>query len=87
MPNYSESVVPSARGAIDASNAGGTAQKTLECVVSRAIVLACDSSAYTCTASVNGATSENLQYILELLHTHGYQTSISGTTLTVTWGS
>lgn len=87
MPNYSESVVPGARAAIDASNAGGTAQKSLECVVSQAIVAACDTSAYTCTASVMGATSADLQYILELLHVHGYQTSISGTTLTVTWGN
>ena len=87
MPSYSESVVPSARGAKDASDAGGTTQKTLECVVSRAIVLACDSSAYSATASVSGATSVDLQYILELLHVHGYQTSISGTTLTITWGN
>jgi len=87
MPNFSESVVPGARAAIDASNAGGTAQKTLECVVSRAIVAACDSSAYTCTASVAGATSADLQYILELLHVHGYQTSITTTTLTITWGN
>lgn len=87
MPSYSESVVPSARGAIDASNAGGTTQKTLECVVSRAIVAACDASAYTCTASVSGATSIDLQYILELLHVHGYTTSIASTTLTITWGN
>lgn len=84
---FSESVVPNSRGAVDASNAGGTAQKTLECVASRAIVLACDASAYTCTMSVAGATSENLQYLLELLHIKLYSTSITGTTLTITWGN
>lgn len=82
---FSESVIPNARAAVDGSNAGGTAQKTLECVVSRAIVAACDASAYTCTASVSGATSENLQYILEVLHSKGYTTSIATTTLTVNW--
>jgi len=82
---YSESVIPNARAAVDGSNAGGTTQKTLECVVSRAIVAACDASAYTCTASVSGATSVDLQYILEVLHTKGYTTSIASTTLTINW--
>lgn len=85
MPNYSESVIPGARAAIDASNAGATTQTTLSCVASRAIVAACDASAYTCTMSVSGATSIDLQYLLEVLHTHGYTTSISSTTLTINW--
>lgn len=82
---YSESVIPGARAAVDASNAGTTAQTTLACVASRAIVAACDAAAYTCTMSVSGATSENLQFLLEVLHTSGYTTSISTTTLTINW--
>lgn len=85
MTNYSESVIPGARAAFDASNSGADAQTTLMCVASRAIVAACDASAYTCTMSVSGATSANLQALLEVLHTHGYTTSISTTTLTINW--
>lgn len=83
--NYSENVVPGARAAVDASNTGATAQTTLFCVASRAIVAACDASAYTCTMSVSGATSMDLQTLLEVLHTSGYTTSISTTTLTINW--
>lgn len=85
MANYSESVVPGARAAVDASATGSSAQTTLFCVASRAIVAACDASAYTCTMSVSGATSADLQILLEVLHTHGYTTSISSTTLTISW--
>ena len=85
MAQVSESVIPSARGAYDASTTGGTAQTTFACVVSRAIVAACDSSAYTCTASISGITSTDLQWLLEQLHSAGYTTSISSTTLTVNW--
>jgi len=87
MPQYSESVVPNARGAKDASDAGGTAQKTLEILVADAIITAADASAYTATASVAGATSADLQYLLALLHVHGYGATVSGTTLTITWGN
>lgn len=87
MPNYSESVIIGARAAKDASSTGTTAQTTLFCVTSIAIITACDAAAYSCTSSVSGATSENLQALLETLHTSGYQTSISGTTLTTTWSA
>ncbi len=85
MANFSENVIPGARAAVDASGSGSDAQTTLMCVASRAIVAACDSSAYTCTMSVSGATSANLQALLEVLHTSGYTTSISSTTLTINW--
>ncbi len=85
MAQISESVIPSARAASDASSTGGTAQTTFFCVVSRAIVAACDSSAYTCTASISGITSTDLQALLEQLHLAGYTTSIATTTLTVSW--
>lgn len=85
MANFSENVIPGARAAVDASNNGAGAQTTLYCVASRAIVAACDASAYTCTMSVSGATSENLQALLSVLHIHGYTTSISSTTLTINW--
>lgn len=85
MPNYSESLIANARAAKDASSAGSTAQVALVVLAIRAIAAACATSAYTASISVSGATSENLQYLLENLHTCGYQTSISSTTLTITW--
>jgi len=85
--NYSESVIPSARAAKDASSTGTSAQTTLFCVTTIAILTACDAGAYSCTSSVSGATSTDLQTLLEILHTSGFQTSITGTTLTTSWSA
>lgn len=85
MAQVSESVIPSGRGAHDASTTGTSAQTTLLLTVSQAILTACASGAFTCTASVSGATSNNLSYLLENLNAAGYTTSISSTTLTVNW--
>lgn len=83
--NYSESLISSARAAKDASSTGASAQTALVVLAVRAIAAACGTSAYTCTMSISGATSANLQYLLEVLHTSGYTTSISTTTLTINW--
>ena len=83
--NYSESLLSSARAAHNASDTGSTAQSALVVLAVRAIALATGSSAYTCTMSVSGATSADLQYLLEVLHTSGYTTSIASTTLTINW--
>ena len=83
--NYSETVISSSRAAHNASDTGTTAQTILLVTAMRAILLATLTPAYTCTMSVAAATSENLQTTLEILHTSGYTTSISGTTLTINW--
>lgn len=85
MPNYSEIVIPNARAASEASRQGTSAQTTLTCVAANAIITACDAAAFTATMSVAGATSANLQFLLEVLHTCGYTTSITTTTLTISW--
>lgn len=85
--NYSESLISSARAAKDASSTGASTQTTLVVLAVRAIAAACGNSAFSCTISVAGATSVNLQYLLEVLHTSGYNTSISSTTLTIAWVS
>lgn len=87
MPNYSESLIPNARAAKDASSTGGTTQTTLVCGVVSAIATACDSSTYSISTSVVGATSVDLQYILEVLHTAGFTASISGSNLLVSWSA
>lgn len=87
MPSFSESVIVSARAARDASSTGTTAQTTLFCVTSIAILTACDAGNFSCTSSVAAATSVDLQALLEMLHTAGYTTTISGTTLTTSWGN
>ena len=83
--SYSESLISSARAAKDASSTGSSTQTALVVLAARAIAAACATSAYTCTMSVSGASSVDLQYILEVLHTSGYTTSISSTTLTINW--
>ena len=87
MPNYSESVIPNARAAKDASSTGGTTQTTLVCGVVSAIATACDSSTYSISTSVVGASSTDLQYILEVLHTGGFTAAVVGTNLVVSWGN
>lgn len=83
--NYSESLISSARAAVDASSTGTSTQTALVILASRAIAAACGTNAYTCTISISGTTTVNLQYLLETLHTSGYTTSISSTTLTINW--
>lgn len=83
--NYSEMVISSSRAAHNASDTGTTAQTILLVTAMRAILLATLTPAYTTTISVAAATSANLQTLLEVLHTSGYTTSISGTTLTINW--
>jgi len=85
MPNYSESLIPNARAAKDASSTGASTQTALVVLAVRAIAAACATGAYTAVFSISGASSLDLQYILEVLHTGGYQTSITTTNLTVTW--
>jgi len=85
MPNYSESLLPNARAAKDASSTGASTQTALVVLAVRAIAAACATGAYTAAISISGATSIDLQYILEVLHTGGFQTSIATTTLTITW--
>jgi hypothetical protein len=83
--NYSESLISSARAAKDASSTGSSTQTALVILAVRAIAAACGTSAYTASISVSGATSVDLQYLLEVLHTSGYFTQIVTTTLTITW--
>lgn len=82
-----DSLIPTRRAAVDASKTGATAQTTLAITAARAILAACDTPAFTANFSIAGATSENLQYVLEQLHNAGFDTSISSTTLTVTWAA
>jgi len=83
--NYSESVIGSARAAQDASATGTTALTILLVTAQRAILLATLTPANSCTMSVSGASSANLQVLLETLNTSGFTTAISGTTLTIAW--
>jgi hypothetical protein len=85
MPNFSESLISNARAAKDASTTGASTQTALVVLAARAIAAACATSAYTASISVSGATSVDLQYLLEVLHTSGYQTQITTTTLAITW--
>lgn len=83
--NYSESLISSARAAKDASATGASTQTALVILAVRAIAAACGTSAVTASISISGASSVDLQYLLEVLHTSGYTTSISSTTLTINW--
>jgi hypothetical protein len=83
--NYSEQLISSARAAHDGSTTGTSTQTALVVLAMQAILTAVVVPAYTCTCSVSGASSTDLQFLLEVLHTSGYGTSISSTTLTITW--
>ena len=83
--NYSECLISSARAAKDASSTGSSAQTQLVVLVVNAIATACGSMLNTASVSVAGATSQDLQYLLETLHTSGYSASVVTTTLTISW--
>ena len=52
---------------------------------SAAIIDAVAGGAFTCTTSISGQSSGDVQYLLEALHSMQYTTSISSTTLTINW--
>jgi hypothetical protein len=83
--NYSETCISSARAAHDLATTGSSTQSALVILVMKAILTACGTPAFTATASISGVSTIDLQYLLEVLHTSGYNTSISSTTLTVNW--
>jgi hypothetical protein len=85
MPNYSESLISNSRAAKDASSSSTTTQTALVVLAVRAIAAACGTGAYTAVFSISAVSSLDLQYLLEVLSTCGYQTSITTTNLTVTW--
>ena len=87
MPNYSESLIPNARAAKDASSTGATTQTTLVCNIVQAIATACENGTYAISTSVVGASSVDLQYVLEVLHTGGYTASIVGSNLSAQWSA
>ncbi len=66
--------------------AGDTGTKTDRVLATNAaIATAVTSNLFTCTVSVSGWTSGDLQFVLEQLQIEGYTTSISTTTLTINW--
>lgn len=83
--NYSESLISSARAAKDASSTGPSTQTQLVVLVVRAIAAACAAGIYTASVSVNGESNVDQMYVLEVLHTSGYNAGVTGTTLTITW--
>jgi hypothetical protein len=83
--NYSESLISSARAAKDASSTGLSTQTALVVLAVRAIAAACATGAYTTSISVNGESNVDQLYVLEVLHTSGYATSVTGTTLAISW--
>lgn len=85
MPSYSESLIPSARAAKDSSSLGTNAQNALVVLAVRAIAAACGTGTYTAVWSITGATSENTQYLLEVLRTSGFTVSITTTNMTAVW--
>lgn len=66
--------------------AGDTGTQTdLVLAANAAIATAVTANTFTCTLSIAGLNSGNIQYLLEMLHIKLYTTSISGTTLTINW--
>jgi len=60
-------------------------QTVLMNAASAAIQTAVTAGSFTCTLSLSGATSKNVSYLLESLHQLLYTTSVSGSTLTISW--
>lgn len=73
--------------AIASHNAAGDTgtQTDLILAANAAIATAVTANTFTCTLSLAGKTSLDIQYLLEMLHIKLYGTSITSTTLTITW--
>ena len=73
--------------AIAAHNAAGDVgtQTDRMLATNAAIQTAVTSNTYTCTVSVSGWKSDDLQWVLEQLQIKGYTRSVTTTTLTITW--
>lgn len=73
--------------AIASHNAAGDTgnQTDLILAANAAIQTAVTSNLFTCTLSLSGKTSADVQYLLEMLHIKLYTTSVTTTTLTISW--
>lgn len=66
--------------------AGDTGTQTdLVLAANAAIATAVTANLFTCTLSLAGLNSGNIQYLLEMLHIKLYTTSVTSTTLTISW--
>lgn len=66
--------------------AGDTGTQTDRILATNAaIATAVTSNLFTCTVSVSGWRSDDLQYVLEQLQINGFTRSVSSTTLTISW--
>lgn len=66
--------------------AGDTGTQTdLVLAANVAIATAVTSNTFSCTLSLSGKTSGDIQYLLEMLRIKLYGVSVTTTTLTITW--
>lgn len=85
MAFQNDGLVPTAICSHQASVDHAGTQTTLIALAAAAIATACSAGNFTCTVSMSGQASNDVQYLLELLRNEGYTATLSGTTLTVSW--
>jgi hypothetical protein len=85
MAFQNDGLIPTAIASHQASLDHAGTQTALIALAAAAIATASSAGNYSCTVSMSGQTSDNVQYLLELLRNEGYTATLSGTTLTISW--
>jgi hypothetical protein len=85
MAFQNDGLVPTAIAAHQASVDHAGTQTTLIALVAADIAVATSAGNFSCTVSVSGQASNDVQYVIELLRNEGYTATLSGTTLTISW--
>lgn len=85
MAYANDDVLISSTAAHNRSGDPSGTQTVLMDACAAAIQTAVTAGNFTCTLSLSGKASQDIQFLLEALHNSGYTTSISSTTLTINW--
>lgn len=83
--SYSDTLIPSAKAVHDVAASGGQNNAQNYAILSTwyDIGLAASQPLFYTQVNTSTFSSKDLQEVLNILHTNGYSTSITGTTLTI----
>lgn len=81
----SDEIFPDALASHQAALSSAAPQVVVKDAILAAIVTAFTAGAFSCTVSVGSYASNDLTYSMGLLNNLGYDASVSGSTLTVSW--
>jgi hypothetical protein len=86
MPSlHTDDVIPTAIAAKSRAMDSGSTQTVLVTEVAESIIEAADDGLFTVTVAEGGATSADIQWVMEALRKGGYTVTTSTTNLVISW--